>query len=218
MSDVNNTRIRKTYSNIRRTPILIDVAAVAVVSDTSSNLPGLEFGGWSPVNRASNGTVNTSLVGGNYSTGREFFYDDFAIASGASITGVRFWWPANVGTKTIRCRIYENSGVDVIDTVNVNVLAAGIYSGTFATPILMDSTRVYKLLVAAIYVSTHNVSTTQFGAAAAAGGYPEQTNYVYSACHGIWLEKGRYGVGSAGNVDGDSGQPDAVEPLFDAVV
>lgn len=57
--------------------------------------------------------------------------------SNVNITGIRFYWhPAT--NETVKCALYSNAGA-LLASVNVVTSGAGIYTGTFASPILCDA-------------------------------------------------------------------------------
>lgn len=205
------TRARKTYSYYRSVPDIISSDSSNNTTVVYSDFKGFIDGGFSPVSRASNGTYVTTLAAGSRNAGRQFFYDDFAVASNVSFSGIRFWWPGGGGAKTVRCRLYVDDGNTLVDSVDVSVNASGIYSGTFATPTPLSQDNAYKLFVAAMWetTGTYYVHVTGYSANA----YPEPLATVIPASRGLYLNNWRQ---AAGNNDPTSGgsDPYPIEPTF----
>lgn len=110
--------------------------------------------GYSPVGRALNGTYSTIVLSLDLNVGREFYYDNFAVASGKSITGARLYWAGGVGAVTLRCQLYVDSGGTLLASADVAVNAAGEYFATFASPVPLIASRAYRKMFIGMWETT----------------------------------------------------------------
>lgn len=210
----DKTRIRKTYSYQRVKPGLdVDDSSTPPV-DTTTLINGFFEGGWSPVARARDGSYITAIVSGDYNNGREFHYDNFAVASGNSIVGVRFWWPGGVGAQTIRCRLYSDAGTVELESVDVAVNAAGVYDGLFTTSILLTAAMAYTRLTVAIWETSGTYSITATNTSS--DYYVEVASSQIAGSTGLYWGTWTYGLGNTDPVN-ISGENYPIEPIFDIV-
>lgn len=63
-----------------------------------------------------------------------------------SSTGASFYWPAVNPQRTITCTLWPGSGA-ALRTASIPVMAAGVYSVTWATPYSMTAKTLYRLSV-----------------------------------------------------------------------
>lgn len=208
------TRARKTYSYYRSVPDIIEATATNTV--VYSDFKGFENGGWSPVARAANGTYTTSTTTGNFNVGRQFFYDNFAVDSNVSFTGIRFWWPGDVGAKTIRCRLYTDDGNTELASKDVAVNSPGIYSCTFDTPIPLEESGAYMYHVVAMWETTgaYYVNVTGYSANA----YEEAQGVIIPATRGLYWLSWKEEAGNNNPITNGFTDPYPVEPIIEATV
>jgi len=176
---------------------------------------GFLGGGYSPVTRAKNGSYVTDLGFGDLNTGREFFYDDFAVTSGKSITGIKFWWAEDVGTLTVRCRIYNWNNMTPIQSKDVTVSIVGVYTAVFDTPVAMTTAGAYKSLSVMTWETTGTRYTRviSFGTGLAENGILSGDNHI-DVSPGLKLKSYMSGIGENGAI-GASGESCPIEPTFD---
>lgn len=209
----DKTRIRKTYSYQRIKPVLTTENAVVPV-DTTTTINGFFEGGWSPVARARDGSYITNLESGDYTTAREFHYDNFAVASGNSVVGVRFWWPGGGGELTVRCKLYTDGGTTLLESADVVVNEAGVYAAYFATTILLNSDMAYVRLTVSMWETsgTYYVSATN----TSSNYYPELSTSQIFGSTGLYWGAWKDAPGNSNPIN-DSSSNYAVEPVFDIV-
>lgn len=168
--------------------------------------------GYSPVGRALNNSYNTIVLSLNLNVGREFYYDDFAVASGKSITGARLYWAGGVGAVTLRCQLYVDSGGTLLASADVAVNAAGEYFATFASPVPLTASRAYRKM----FIGMWETTGTYYSASNTYATYThnEVSGDVIRASPGLYLT---HWADIAGNNPLTTGgtYPYAIEPTFD---
>lgn len=173
---------------------------------------GFAGGGFSPVTRAANGTYSTIALELDLNVGREFYYDDFAVESGKSITGVRLWWAGGTGPVTLRCRLYVDSGGTTLASTDVDVDGAGEYTAVFSSPILMTSDYAYRKLFVGMWETTgtwYSASNTF-----ASNTFVETSGETIKASPGLYWTHWADVSGNNPLTTGGS-YPYAIEPTFD---
>lgn len=213
MTVKDKTQARKVYSYFPNVPTT-QVTAVAAVNIAAIEFKNIEFGGYSNVSRAKYGATPVTSAAGDFTGGQSFFYDDFAVASGKSITGVRLWWPGDLGSLQIKCRLCREAGATLIDTVSFDVNAAGIYYATFSTPFLMSETYAYDKFLVSMYETTGTWNVyVEYAAGATAGYTPHQGGVVLYPTRGIYYVESIYLAGD-NNPISPTNDMYLVEPVF----
>ena len=94
---------------------------------------------------------------GNYSTGSVGMF-----SYGATIKGLRFYWPGNItgfpALASIKCSVWDMSTSTRLATVTVAVAAAGIYEALFAAPLTLTGAEIGHFLAFTMYETTGTYS------------------------------------------------------------
>lgn len=150
----------KVSALTQATNLEMDAASLAYVVTDPSGTPASKKSalgrlglptGWVDEVVATTGTQ--TLTAGTVTHGTVFL----RLRDGQQGTGVRFWWAGGVGAQTVDVSLYEYAGniasaATQVATASVSCNAAGIYSGTFATPYTLV---IGKLYSAAWYNATY---------------------------------------------------------------
>lgn len=113
----------------------IGLPATSPIPQHQSPTDALLQSHYSPVDAAPlHGAVLQLGAGQTFTSGAAF-----AILAAQSVRGIKFYWPTNVGADVVRCKLWDRTSGTLLASVDVPVLATGVYTGLFATPIALSA-------------------------------------------------------------------------------